>query len=1133
MYKKNLTWMSCAVAKSGLKINKYSSSSRSRSFILIFFFLLSASFSRAQVLKEQVNLKFTDTSLEKALQAIESKVAVRFVYNDSHMNAAKKVTGSYTGSLATVVEQILAPFQLDYDFVDNQYIVLQQKRSEQNTPSTVDNRNKVNQNGFVQFGSVVDENGNLLPNVIVSVVNAGNLVHTDANGRFNIGVIDDSYTLSIRSMGYKTVEIKSRRYEDLKIQLVPDLSSLDEVLVIGYGTTTRRNSTGSTVRVTSKDIMNTPTTNLASALQGRAAGVYVSQGNGLPGSPMTFNIRGVNSLISSGSTINRNAPLFIVDGIPFSSDAINSSVGTGLNGANGAASPLNLINPLDIESIDILKDADATAIYGSRAANGVVLITTKKGRAGKTQLDGMYRQGVAKVSKFLDLLNTEQYLAIRTKAFENAMAADPTYTPESDDAFDLTRWDQNAYTDFQKLLIGNTAKTSDANISLSGGNLSTNFRLSGTFHKEGNVFVGDQGYRRSAVNFNLSHKTLNDRLQIGFSTIYSADNNDVSILDQTSIAYNLPPNYPLYNADGSLYWSGLSFGVPRNPLGDLNQTVQNKGSNLMSNLNFDLRIWKGLSFKTNLGYGKSDMDQKRLAPLSSMDPGVSTNVANSIFAYNSMENYSVEPQLDYNVNIFEGKLSTMVGGTWQYTTSRQPFYTLARDFISDDFLENIGSAASVSTSRSSSEYKYASLFGRVNYNWKSKYILNVNFRRDGSSRFAPDSRYGNFGSVGAAWNFSEETWLKSIDLLSFGKLRASYGWVGNDKIQDYGYFDSYRSVPYVYNGLPGMVPSRLPNSNFRWETSKKLETGLELGFLNDRISLITSFYRNLSGDQLINYSVSGQAGFTSYQANFPALVENKGWEFTLNTQNINTKDFSWRSSFNISLNRNKLAEYPDIERSAYSSQLVVGHPMNPIYAYRFTGFDQTTGMPTFEDLNGDGNISFGLSDYNLGDRFLAGTTLPKYFGGFSNTLSYKNVTLDFLFQFVNQKGRSFIASSFYPPGYSMNNYAAQPALEYINAGLPSQPQVAAGSRNAYIAWSNYVGSDAVLTNTSFIRLKNVSLSYDIKGDFVERLKFKNLRLQVQGHNLFTVTDYFGYDPESQGLNLPPLRTIVGTLQFTF
>lgn len=1142
MYKKYLTWINHVLPKIGIiqenpiltpqNMGLWEAAPRVSNYkkvILTVMATLLISLLQAQGLKDRsVNVSFSNATLEEALKALESKVNVRFVFSEQLVDQPRRVNGTYNQPFRTVVEAILKPFNIDYEIVDDQYVILKSKKTASVGEQAQSPAVPVNQRGFVQTGTVVDENNQPIVGAVVIVLNANNTAQTDSRGHYAIGVPDDQYIIAFRYLGYKRLEQQSNRNAELNVQLQPDPGKLDEVTVIGYGTTTKRAATGSTTRVLAEQIQNSPVTNVAQALQGRMPGVYISQSNGLPGSPMNFTIRGTNS-IPALTGVTRSNPLFVVDGVPFMADAINAQAGnSSLDGANGSASPLNTINPLDIESIDILKDADATAIYGSRAANGVVLITTKKGKSGKTQVDAMVRHGASEVGHFVKTLNTQEYLAIRAKGFENSGT-----NPVTSNAFDLTQWDQEAYTDFQKLLIGNTAKTTDANVAISGGDLRTNFRISGTHHREGNVFVGDQGYERSSVNFNMGHKSLNDRFNINLSAIYSADNNNVSVLDQTAMAYSLPPNYPLYNADGSLYWSGLSFGVPNNPLALLNNEVEYKSSNLIANLNLSYRIWDGLSFKTALGYGKADADQKRLSPMTSKDPALSWNVSNSMFAYNVSDNYIIEPQFAYNKTIAKGQLNALIGGTWQNQKSRQPFYIMANNFPSDDFLEVLSMAATVSTSSSSSEYKYASLFGRINYNWASKYILNLNFRRDGSSRFAENSRYGNFGSVGAAWIFSEEDIVKNLSWLSFGKLRGSYGVVGNDQIGDYSYYDSYTSYAYLYNGLTGLYPTRIANPNYQWEETKKLEVALELGFLEDKISLSTAFYRNRSDNQLVSYPLSPQAGFSSYQANFPALVENQGWEFTLSTQNVKTADFRWNTDVNLSINRNKLLEFPNIENTSYYTQYVVGRPLSSFYVYEYTGFDETTGLPTFADLNGSGAVNAGLIDIGRGDRYYAGSRLPKYFGGVSNTLSYKNITLDFLFQFVKQKGYSILSGSYYPPGYFMSNYAAEPILEYINAGLPSQPQITATYNAAYPAWSNYVGSDAVLTDASFIRLKNVSLSYDVRGEWVKRLKLQNLRLQLQGQNLFTITDYIGFDPESQGAVLPPLRTISGVIQFTF
>jgi hypothetical protein len=338
------------------------------------------------------------------------------------------------------------------------------------------------------------------------------------------------------------------------------------------------------------------------------------------------------------------------------------------------------------------------------------------------------------------------------------------------------------------------------------------------------------------------------------------------------------------------------------------------------------------------------MDQVKLAPSKSMDMAVSTNQLNSAFVYNVSKNYIIEPQATYKAKIWKGVLEALVGGTWQFKQSKMPFYTSATGFTSDEFLRNPSLAPTVSTRNASQDYKYISVFSRLNYNLMGKYILNGVFRRDGSSRFGPNNRFGNFGSIGAAWIFTEEEPLKQFDWLSFGKLRSSYGIVGSDAIGNYGYLDTYTSYSYLYNNTVGLYPTRLANADFKWEETRKMEAAIELGFLKNRVMATAAFYRNTTDNQLINYTISGQAGFTSYQSNLPALVENKGWEFTVNTTNIKTKDFDWNTSFNVSFNRNKLLKFDNIEKSSYYTSYIVGNPISSFYAYKFTGVD-STGLP--------------------------------------------------------------------------------------------------------------------------------------------------------------------------------------------
>ncbi|WP_191968002.1 SusC/RagA family TonB-linked outer membrane protein [Rhizosphaericola mali] len=1075
--------------------------------------------------------------MESAVNSIAKKANIRLVYEKQIWKNTGYITVSFKNvTLKSILDKIFENTSVIYETINDQFIVLKTQNRLNNT-SFIDNTKttKINQSGFLIEGTVVDEQNTPLSGVNIRVKDGSQSAISNERGYYNIGISKPGVTLIFSFVGYQTKEQVVYSMSTLNETMQSDPANLDAIVVIGYGTTTKRLSTGAQSGIGAVDIAKQPVTNVLQALEGRLPGVFITQTNGLPGAGINVQIRGSNSLSKS------NRPLYIIDGIPYLSSPINTATGTSnvLPSAEGNTSPLNTINPADIENIEVLKDADATAIYGSRGANGVVLITTKKGKEGNTKFNATISNGISKVAHFVPMLGLSEYLRLRELAFSNGSM--PSSTPTNTTAPDLTLWDTTQSTDWQKKLLGNTAHTFDATSSISGGNRQTNFYLSGTYHREGNVFPGSQHYERGGMNLNLNHSSNDQRFNLNFTAMYSADKNNITTTDLAGYAYSLPPNFPLYNNDGSLYWLPGTIGSLPNPLGYLNQTNDNKTSNLMGNLGLKYTIVKGLDVKSSFGYSKTDMDQTTLRPLTSLSAAYSVPTSGtSSFSYNYTNNYIVEPQITYHSEFGKNEINLLAGGTYQYSKSRQPYYILASGFASDDFLTNISSATSVSTYSSSQDYKYTSVLGRINYNYNRKYIANFNIRRDGSSRFGPNNKFGNFGSLGAAWLFSEESLLKNnIHWLSFGKLRGSYGIVGSDDIGNYQYLETYSTYSYVYNGVSGLNPTRIANSNFKWEETRKLEIGLELGFLKDRISINTSYYRNRTSNQLLNFPLSSQTGFTTYQSNLPAKVQNAGWEFSLNSTNIKKKEFSWTTSFNISRNRNKLLSFPNIENTSYYSSYVVGNPITAYYLYQFAGIDPSTNLPSFTSfLNGGttGSPTTGLVATKRGDRYYVGTSLPSFFGGLTNSITYKNLSLDFTFQFVKQKGRSLASASYYPPGY-LNNMSSDVVNNYLGLGN-EYDLVTAGlsttkGRAAYRGYSYYTGSDATVVDASFIRMKNISLSYTLPNALLKKINSQMIRIFVQGQNIFTITKYKGFDPESQGVVTPPLRTIVTGIQLTF
>ncbi len=1054
---------------------------------------------QARGYSQMITLKQQNAQLEDVFVEIMKQTNSKFVYSPPMLKGTKPIDVDLTNvTLEEALELCFEGQPLTY-IIENNTVIVKMKEL---PPPPVN-------------GRITDEQGKPVPYVNIMIKGTTIGVVSNDNGEFVINVKKGDI-LVFSFIGYQTTEIK---VVDGPVNVVLKVAAnvLDEVQVIGYGTTNKRLNTGSVSTVKAEDIAKQPVTNPLLALQGRLPGVLATQSNGIAGSKVSIQIRGQN-FVGSG----RNEPLYIVDGVPFPSTAVNKNIGTTvLDGAYGESSPINSISPSDIESIDILKDADATAIYGSRAANGVVLITTKKGKSGKTSFNVGVTTGISNVSHMVETLDTKQYVRIRKIALANAGIT----TINNTTAIDLASWDTTKTYDFQKQLIGNTAQTTDATVSVSGGDLQTRFLLSGSFHKETTVFPGEQGYKRASILLNTDHTSDNKKFNIGISVQYSADANNVSLTDPTAAAYTLVPNYPLYNTDGTLYW-GASVS---NPLASLLMTFDNKVTSLVGHVQLRYTIIPGLDIKTSLGYSKMQNDQVRIAPGTAYNPSYNMT-SNSQFLNSYTDSYIIEPQITYQKEIAQGTLNVLLGGTWQSTLYKQPYYLMASGFSSDDFLTDPAAASTRTVTTASSLYKYASMFGRINYNWRNKYIINGTFRRDGSSKFGPNNRFGNFGALGAAWIFTEESFFKNVKWLSYGKLRGSYGTSGNDQIGNFSYVSTYVTGS-TYGATAGLIPTRIANPDYRWEINKKIEASLELGFINNRLLFTATWFRNRSNNQLVSYSLSPQAGFTSYQANMPALVQNTGVELALNTVNIQNNSIKWTSAFNITVPRNKLISYPDLINSSYSSSYAIGYPLSSSFLYHYTGDDATTGLPTVADMNGDGTYQSGIYLNGKGDRIYAGATYPAFYGGLNNSVSYKNFQFDVFVQFTKQQGRSIATGTYYPPGL-MYNMSLDLVNDYLGNNWEKNPKITQAYAAAYTAYSRWTASDASLVDASFIRLKNINISYKLPATFLEKCHLQNIRIYLQGQNLLTLTNYKGFDPETKGVALPPLRTFMAGIQLS-
>ena len=621
--------------------------------------------------------------------------------------------------------------------------------------------------------------------------------------------------------------------------------------VIAYGTTTQRISTGDVTTVTAKEIEKQPVGNPLLALEGTVPGLFIVQNTGVAGGGITVRIQGQNSLTMG------NDPLFVVDGVPFTSQLLTNISGPlGILGSNGSTngntqygggSPFSFINPADIESISVLKDADATAIYGSRAANGAILITTKKGSVGKTKVDFNLQQGVGKISRMLSVLNTKQYLNMRNEALQN-----DGLSPNPNTDYDLTFWDTTRNTNWQKVLLGGTAQYTDAQASVSGGTTNTTFLVGGGYHRETSVFPGHLSDQKGFAHFNINNTSANQRFKLTLSGFYTLDDNHLISQDLTTTAINLSPDAPaLYNTNGTLNWQVLPNGNSSwfNPLSYLNQTYDTRTSTLNSNLLISYKVVSDLEAKVSLGYNDIHTNEVAASPLSFYAP--ETQIDNARYAQfqnGDLYTWNIEPQITYRHILGGSVIDLLAGATFLETNGNYQRF-VATGFNSDLSLGNINAASNVFTFAPNpiSVYKYTAGYGRLSYNLKERYIIDINMRRDGSSRFGSDNMFHNFGSIAGAWLFSRESFIKeNFPVLSFGKFRLSYGTTGNDQIGDYQFLSLFNPyyAPTAYQGILGYQPTGLANPNLQWELTKKLGGGLDIGLLKDDILINASYFFN-------------------------------------------------------------------------------------------------------------------------------------------------------------------------------------------------------------------------------------------------------------------------------------------------
>lgn len=963
-------------------------------------------------------------------------------------------------------------------------------------------------------GTVSDASGTL-PGVSVSVKGKPGASITDGNGAYRIEALPGEI-LTFSFIGYLTQEITVGTTTTVNITLRQDNNTLEEVTVnAGYYSVKDKERTGSIAKIGANEIEHQPVANVLATLQGRMAGVNVVQESGIAGGGFKISIRGVNSLRPEA-----NSPLYIIDGTPYSSDPISDRYTS--TATPGDGNPLASINPHDVASIEVLKDADATAIYGSRGANGVVLITTKKGKKGKATYTVNTNYSVGSVTRMMDLMDTRQYLKMRREAYAN-----DGISPLPASAYDVNGiWDQDRYTDWQEVLIGGTSEVRFTQASVSGGSEHSSYLFSGNYRTESSVFPGDFTYRKGGARLSVNHSSPDRRFAISFSGSYTVQDNVLPSIDYASLSRQLAPNAPaLYDAQGNLNWEDDTWINPLSNSAGRNLAFT---TDIIMNTNLTYSIAENLALKASIGMSDLSNRDSNSMPSTMYSPSYNLGSEYSSIYFNTLRRRSwiAEPQLNWKAELGNSAIDLLAGATFQRQTTDK-MVVLATGFSSNALLYNLSSASqALIRNNDLTEYGYQAFFGRANYSYSGKYLLNLTARRDGSSRFGPGNQFSTFGAVGAAWLFHREPLIeKAIPLLSFGKLRGSYGTTGSDQIGDYQYLDTYTSSGLSYGGTVGLQPSRLYNPGFGWENNRKLEAAFELGFFKDRVLLSVAWYRNRSSNQLVGYPLPGTTGFTSMQANLDAVVVNTGLEATLQLEVLKTERFSWTAGFNITRQGNRLESFPGLQDSQYRNQYALGQPTTIQKLFQSEGVDPQTGHYRFTDFNGDGVISYEH------DRQVVRDFNPEFYGGLQNTLSCGPLRLDFLFQFVKQQNFNFANTNGYV-GLMYNQPAAYSDSWHAPGDSAPYQLYTSGSNQEVLQKGEYFGlSDAAVSDASFIRLKNISLCYTLPEKLIPNVGF---RLSLEAQNLLTFTRFKGADPEfTQGGQLPPLKVFSVGLQLTF
>ncbi|WP_229598458.1 TonB-dependent receptor [Runella zeae] len=1057
--------------------------------LVVFCGLASANATKAQeVLNTTVSLQIEAVEIKRVFSNIEKQAKVKFVYSPNAIRADQKVSLATTNKLSEVLKELLTPLHISYEVVGTR-ILLRQKLPEKSASLeeiAVPVPNVIEVQEQVIKGKVTDgDKGEGLPGVSVLLRGTQKGTTTNPNGEFSLAVPDANAILVFSFVGYEPQEVVVGNRTQINISLKVDTKALDEVVVVGYGTVKRSDLTGSVTQVKSKELNAFPAANVLQTLSGRAAGVQVTQNTGAPGGGVSVRIRGTNSIQGS------NEPLYVVDGFPTS-------------GSNPT-----VLNNADIESMEILKDASATAIYGSRGANGVVLITTKRGKSGKTKVDFETSFTSQSLIKRLDLMNAKEYAT-----FYNLQATNdklnPYFTQAQVDAF-------GEGFDWQNLVF-TKAPMKTTSLNISGGNDKTQFSVSGSFFGQDGIIKGSD-YKRYSLRTNLSHK-ISEKFSVTLSSTLSRLKTDRRDSEggsrgnsMISAAISAPPTLTPYNDNGTYRVLAIAYPFVAtdiiNPLNFINeQTNRIKANRVLTNAALIYNPIPEITIKISGGIENADDRTDNYTTTNFFNsPGrasVSTTQQTSLLNENTISYSKVFGQVH--------SVSAVAGFTYQDFVNTS-LSASGNGFLSD-IIETSGLGSAITPGIPNSGYSKSvllSYLGRVNYTFKDKYLATVSMRRDGSSRYSEGNKWGYFPSGALAWRISNEDFLKSNTFISDLKLRASWGLTGSQAISPYATLNQLSSFRTVFDDAmyttfsPG---TRLPG-NLKWETTEQKDIGIDFGMLNNRLILTADYYIKNTRDLLNTVSLPSSLGFTSTIQNV-GEVQNKGFELGVDSR-LFTGSFKWDVNANISFNRNKVVKlYGGDDILGGNVNVVVindvtsilreGRPIGQFWGYVEDGYTDQ-GRINFKDLDGNGSIT-------QNDKTYIGDPNPNFIYGLNSNMSYKNFDLSFFVQGV-QGNDLFNVSSIVNTidyGFGLN----MPKEVLYNHWTPTNTNAKYPiiSRNTATRVSNRFIEDG-----SYLRLRTIQLAYNLPMEKLGVKWIRNLQVYGSGQNLLTLTKYSWWDPE--------------------